>query len=57
MEQQRRISKISFQDKMIGPSPIEGEVLPLAVDMTHWEKDIINCNWLESLIIWSDAPI
>ena len=53
----RTISNVRVLDKMTDPFPIIGEVLPLVMEITDWGEGRMDYNWLESLVIWSDAPV
>ena len=51
------MSKVKVSNKMTDPSPIIREVLPLAMKITDWGEGLRNFNWLESIVIWLDAPV
>jgi hypothetical protein len=40
----RTVSKVRVLDKMTDPSPLMGEVLPFAVEITDLEEEKKDCN-------------
>jgi len=51
------VSRVMEVVRAMEPFPVIGEISSLTVDMTCWDDERRFCNLLESLIIWSDAPV